>query len=166
MKNIYEVYEECKEICEAFQIPICKNINLKVNSRAKKRWGLCTLECQDEYTIEISDRLLMDEVSEEATFNTMIHELLHTCPDCMNHGKEWKHWANIINANTCYSIKRTTSCAEKGIEPIVKSPKYTVSCSGCNKKWYYNRAGTVVKKINRCKCPYCRTYSLSVACNR
>ena len=126
MKNIYEVYEECKEICEAFQIPICKNINLKVNSRAKKRWGLCTLECQDEYTIEISDRLLMDEVSEEATFNTMIHELLHTCPDCMNHGKEWKYWANIININTCYSIKRTTSCAEKGIDPIVKSPKYTV----------------------------------------
>ena len=168
MKNVYKVYNDCMRICLDLNIPVADfdSIDVEVNSRAKKRWGLCSLNPDGIFTIQISDRLLSDEVSEEATFNTMIHELLHTCPNCMNHGKEWKYWANIINTNTCYNIKRTTSCAEKGIEPIVKSPKYTISCSGCNKKWYYNRAGVVVKKINRCTCPYCKTYSLSVACNR
>ena len=90
MKNVYKVYNDCLKICFDLNIPVANTIHVKVNTRAKKRWGLCTLECEDEYTIEISDRLLADEISEEATFNTMIHELLHTCPNCMNHGKEWK----------------------------------------------------------------------------
>lgn len=166
MKNVNKVFEDCKKICLELDIPIAENISVKVNSRAKKRWGLCTLECQDEYIIEISNRLLADEISEEATFNTMIHELLHTCPDCMNHGKRWKHWADIINSNTKYNIKRTSSCQEKGIESISNMPKYTVTCNICNAKWYYNRAGRVVENINRCKCPYCNIKSLILTHNR
>lgn len=166
MKNIKKVYEDCADICNGFNIPIAKTIYLKVNSRAKKRWGLCTLECEGEYTIEISDRLLADNVSEEATFNTMIHELLHTCPNCMNHGKEWKYWADVINRNTCYNIKRTTSCAEKGIENIPKTPKYTVTCNKCGRRWFYNRAGSVIQNVRRCKCPYCNVRSLECEVNR
>ena len=166
MKNVWKVYDDCRKICLELNIPIADCIMVKVNSRAKKRWGLCTLECQDEYIIEISDRLLNDNVTEEATFNTMIHELLHTCPNCMNHGKEWKKWANVVNMNTDYNIKRTTSCEEKGIEKEVKLTKYTVTCSLCNRKWYYNRAGSVIQHISICKCPYCNKKSLSYVQNR
>lgn len=166
MKDIKKVYNDCANICKNLNIPIANVIYLKVNNRAKKRWGRCILECEGEYIIEISDRLLNDEVSEEATFNTMIHELLHTCPNCMNHGKEWKYWASVINKNTSYNIKRTTSCEEKGIERIKKTPKYTVVCNRCDRKWNYNRAGSVIKNINRCKCPYCNIRSLEYKINR
>ena len=110
--------------------------------------------------------VIADEIKEEATFNTMIHELLHTCPNCMNHGKEWKKWADIINKNTVYNIKRTTSSAEKGIEAPVKTPKYTVTCTDCGREWFYNRAGTVIQSIRRCRCPYCRTTHLTYEQNR
>ena len=166
MKNVDKVFSDCVKICKDLNIPVADCIYVKINRRAKKRWGLCTLECKDEYTIEISDRLLDDNISEEATFNTMIHELLHTCPNCMNHGKEWKKWAKVINDNTKYTIKRTTSCEEKGLETVVVLPKYTVACYRCNKNWYYNRAGNVIKNLNRCRCPYCNTKSLVLAVNR
>ena len=160
MKNLYKVYSDCVSICERHKIPIADVVHIEVNSRAKKRWGLCTKNSDESFTIQISNRLLKDDVSEEATFNTMIHELLHTCPNCMNHGAEWKMWANVINRNTKYNIKRTTSCAEKGIE--APAPKYIVACRICNHKWNYNRAGTVIKSISRCKCPYCKDYTLFV----
>ena len=166
MKSVYKVYNDCLKICFDLNIPVADIIHVKVNTRAKKRWGLCTFECEGEYTIEISDRLLADEISEEATFNTMIHELLHTCPNCMNHGKEWKRWADTVNRNTKYTIKRTTSYEEKGIEKPVNIPKYTVKCSDCGRKWFYNRAGSVIQNLNRCKCPHCNTKHLTYIQNR
>lgn len=163
MKNLYKVYSDCVSICEKHKIPIADVIHIEVNSRAKKRWGLCTKNSNESFTIQISDRLLKDDVSEEATFNTMIHELIHTCPNCMNHGKEWKKWAEVINKNTNYNIKRTTSCAEKGVEnPIATMPRYIVKCTNCFSEWYYDRAGRVIKNIGRCKCPYCKDYTLYI----
>ena len=160
MKNLYKVYSDCLKICKDNNIPIADVIHVEVNSRAKKRWGLCTKHPNGEYTIQIAEKLLNDDVSIEATFTTMLHELIHTCPNCMNHGAEWKLWAEIINRVTGYNIKRTTSCEEKGIEPV--APKYVVVCRRCNSRWNYNRAGTVIKSINRCKCPYCKDYTLFV----
>ena len=162
MKSIYKVYSDCCAICFSFDIPIADEIHLKINTRAKRRWGLCRYISRGVYEIEISDRLLNDDVSEEATFNTMIHELIHTCPDCMNHGKEWKKWADVINRNTNYTIKRTTSCEEKGFKEVKKSYKYEVKCRDCGAKWHYNRAGNVIKNIRNCKCPYCKDFTLFV----
>ena len=163
MKNLYKVYFDCLKICKDNNIPIADVIHVEVNSRAKKRWGLCTKNSDGTFTIQIAERLLKDDVSEEATFNTMIHELLHTCPNCMNHGAEWKMWANVINRNTKYNIKRTTSCEEKGLEaPAPKAPKYIVACRTCNHKWNYNRAGSVIQNLSRCKCPYCKDYTLYI----
>lgn len=164
MKSIYKVYSDCCAICFSFDIPIADEIHLKINTRAKRRWGLCRYISRGVYEIEISDRLLNDDVSEEATFNTMIHELIHTCPDCMNHGKEWKKWADVINRNTNYNIKRTTSYAEKGVEP--PAPKYIVGCRTCSHKWYYNRAGAVVQNFAYYKCPYCKDFTLYMRTNK
>lgn len=167
MKNLYEAFYRCVRICEENNIPIANSeeIEVEVNSRAKKRWGLCTKNPNRTFSIQISDRLLKDDVDEAATFNTIIHELLHTCPNCMNHGKQWKIWAEVINRNTKYTIKRTTSCAEKGIAPPPpKPPKYVITCRKCRAKWFYNRAGAVVKNVGRCKCPYCNDYTLIMSC--
>ena len=115
---------------------------------------------------QISDRLLQDNITEEATFNTMLHELLHTCPNCMNHKAEWKHWADVINAHyPKYNIKRTTSCEEKGMESIDQMAKYIVTCNECGRNWHYMRNCSVIKRISKCKCPYCLDYTLYVTTN-
>lgn len=166
MKNLYEAYSKCRAICFSLDIPIADSIKVEVNTRAKKRWGLCTNNGNGNYTVQIAERLLQDDVSEEATFNTLLHELLHTCPNCMNHGENWKHWADIINRTyPKYNIQRTTSCEEKGIESTNSLAKYIVTCDECGHHWYYMRNCGVIKRINKCKCPYCLDYTLSVTVN-
>ena len=166
MKNLYEAYSKCRAICFSLDIPIADSIKVEVNTRAKKRWGLCTNNGNGTYTIQIAERLLQDDVSEEATFNTLIHEMLHTCPNCMNHGEHWHHWANEINyAYPQYNIKRTSSCEEKGIESTDSLAKYIITCNKCNHHWYYMRNCGVVKRVKRCKCPYCMDYTLSLTTN-
>lgn len=39
MKNVYKVYNDCLKICLDLNIPVANSIYVKVNSRAKKRWG-------------------------------------------------------------------------------------------------------------------------------
>lgn len=31
--------------------------------------------------------------------SVLLHEIIHTCPDCWNHGRQWKKWARHLNAN-------------------------------------------------------------------
>ena len=72
-------------------------------------------------------------MDDDALMNTLIHEYLHTCPKCMNHGKIWQKYARKINEKYHYNIKRTTSSAEKGIKEETEKPKYIVTCPHCGK---------------------------------
>ena len=40
-----------------------------------------------------------DEIDDNATKTTIIHEILHSCEKCMNHGPEWKKLAELVNKN-------------------------------------------------------------------
>lgn len=139
-------------------------VNVKINSRAKRRWGRC---CYDIYSpkwedcrfvIEISDRLLNDEVSEDALMNTMVHELLHTCKDCMNHGKIWKKLAAMVNSKYGLNIKTCTSAAEKNIKDDYVAPdkKYVLRCPACGHIWKRARMTNAVKypELYGCSCGY------------
>lgn len=110
---------------------------VKVNSRLTRVWGNCgyTKYASDwercSYVINISSRLLSDDVSDNALMDTLIHEILHTCRGCMNHGGRWKKLASIVNAKFGLNIKRCTSSEEKHIkeDPIIY--KYAVKCPRC-----------------------------------
>ena len=59
----------------------CGNvIKLEVNTRAMKRWGQCTCLGGNNYAISINVILLRDDTNIDGLKNTIIHELLHTCP--------------------------------------------------------------------------------------
>ena len=85
--------EKCKEILQKEKIPVCEKIKaLKINDRIRSRFGSCRKvqsgqRDTEEYLIEVSGRLME---SEDKTIETvLLHELLHTCYGCMNHGKRW-----------------------------------------------------------------------------
>lgn len=171
MKNVKELVERAIEECEAVGIPIGCIVSVKVNSRAKSRWGRCKKISYYSYEIEISSRLLGDDVSDKATMNTVVHEVLHTCADCMNHGALWKKYANIMNRNYGYNIKRCTSCDEKGIErtPSQEEYRFVIKCEKCGHKYYYKREGKVVKLLTRygknsgCACGVCGSKNLELS---
>lgn len=155
--------------CVLCNIPYGNILKIEPNSRAKTRWGQCK-KVPGGFTINISTRLLEDGVDEKSLMNTVLHEVLHTCPDCMNHGAKWKMYAGRLNSKFGYNIKRCTSSEEKGVKVDYHKPeyKYIVKCEDCNLKCYYFRKGEVVKRVmarpytHGCRCGRCRSGRLTL----
>lgn len=164
MKNLNNLFNQCIKEVKAIGIEPGNIVAVTVNTRAKTRWGQ-TKKNGNSYTINISDRILQDEQDDLIAKDTIIHEILHTCTDCMNHGFNWKALANKVNrAYPQYHISRTTSAEEKGIEARkAVDYRYNVICKECGNTWNYDRAGKVVQNTGRFYCP-CGG-KLTVKCN-
>lgn len=153
-----EINEKLKQIiieAQALNIPVPQNINndVFINARPKKRFGCCKLK-DDVFTIEISEFVL--KCSEKSVKNILAHELLHTCKGCFEHGQLWKCYAEKMNAEYGYNIKRTSSFEELGLERPEESCqiKYIIRCKKCGREYPRQRYTCVMKKLNayRCNC--------------
>jgi len=139
---VLSVAEEARSL----GIPVSRRIKKVVlNTRAKSRLGSCRREkkpLQEEFfVIELSRRLGEAEVFKIK--EVIAHELLHTCPGCMNHGKKWKLYAQMMNETFGYEITRTYTDEKMGISPLPSAEqyRYTVVCKGC---------GAVIRRKRRC----------------
>lgn len=159
MKNLNMLFEESVAELNAIGIIPGNVSSLVVNTRAKKRWGYCRKLPDGRYEIQISDRLLFDDVDDTSTKNTIIHELLHTVEGCLCHTGKWKKLAERVNrAYSQYNIKRTSTAEEKGIDekPIIPTYKYTVKCPQCGTVYRRIKKTKLVKYPERYRCGICR----------
>lgn len=164
MHDVNELFEEAKTVLDLCNIPYWKVTSVTINTRAKNRWGLCKYSrITNTYSIEISRRLLADDVPHESALGTMVHELLHAHRNHMSHTGEWKRCAEIINKRfPKLNIKRCSSAAELGVKDEqgrAEAAKYIITCSHCGQKSYYMRKSRVVQLIQsgslRCTCQRC-----------
>ena len=149
-KLLQEVILEAKQL----NIPVSQNIhpNIIVNSRAKKRFGLCKRK-GNEFIIEISS--IFHQAESKMVKQTLAHEVLHTCPDCFDHQYLWRTYANKMNRAYGYNISRTGSYENLGVANIVQETyrfKYTIICQSCNRKSYRERISNLIKHPERYKC--------------
>ena len=153
MKDINKVYETCSKKLADIGIQHGNIKDVSINKRAKRRWGTCK-RIGNIYSIEISSILLDDDVSDEATETTMIHELLHSCKGCFNHGNEWKRLANKVNKAYGYNVKRVTTSDEKGIAPEVVGKKHKIVCQKCGLVAWRMRDSKLTRhpELFRCRC--------------
>lgn len=173
MKNLITLLNDAKAILDSLNIPYGR-VRIYANARYTRKWGTCTYMGGNLYKIEIATRLLKDDVSYEATMDTVIHELLHAYKNRMCHTGDWKKCAEIVNkAYPQYHIKRCTSAAEKGFNTetyIMESVKYVITCEGCGTKNYYRRKSKVVQyimkypKTHGCRCSKCGCGRFTVDC--
>ncbi len=86
-------------------VPISREIRpgLVMNTRARRRLGCCVYR-DGAFTMEVSARILEDPQLFKAT---LLHELLHTCYGCQNHGKRWKAYAQKVGEALGVEITRT-----------------------------------------------------------
>ena len=134
----------------ALGIPVSERIcpHVAVNRRAVGRFGCCVKAGQG-YRIELSARLL--EAGEEACLQTLAHEVLHTCPGCRDHGKLWKSYAARMNAAYGYTIARTSTCEELGVEDTRKI-RYRLVCGRCGREFLRTRRSPLVDHPERYRC--------------
>ena len=142
--------EQLQGELRALGIPISKKIlpAVTVNTRAKRRLGCCIYR-DSVYQIEVS-AALMDDPQRLRT--TLVHELLHTCPGCRNHGEKWKAYAGIVNQAWGMEITRTVP-VEGDAEPLRHEEiKYIIQCQQCGAQITRYRKSKVVKAPWRYRC--------------
>ena len=163
MKDLMTLVAECESELRSLGYKPCENITWSVNTRAKKRWGQCKYTSATTCSISIAERLLQDHVDDQAVKNTIMHELIHTISagngkHASGHTGRWKEIAAVVNYRLPqYTIKRTTSSAEKGIEPIVREKRieYTIRCTHCGKEYHRERMSKLVSQPERYRCGNC-----------
>ena len=148
-----EYLEKAISMIKALHIPVSIAINpdVVVNERATKIWGRCKRNPNKSYDIEINIRLLA-EANDDAIIEIMLHEVLHTCPDCLNHGPLWKQYAKEVNKAYGINISRTSSAEALGVE---RKYKYHLQCENCGGDIYRQNKSDMVKYPNFYHCAKC-----------
>ena len=157
MKDIQMIYNDCIEDCYAIGIYPNTTRNLVVNNRAKSRWGQATIS-RNRYgeitvkKIEISSRLMRDDVDDYPSRNTMMHEILHCVDGTDGHTGKWKRIAEEIN-NAYPDKYHITRCSDYSdyirAEESHEDYKYVVYCPCCGAKWFYRRKSKTVSRHER-----------------
>lgn len=146
MRNLNDYYYACMRELNTLGIQYGCIDSIKVNNRAKARWGICKMLPCGHFAIEINSALLRYDVPEKVLKETIIHEMIHTCPGCFNHGAKWKAIADSVNRFYGYNVSRTTSEKEKGCsldrKPITM--KYAIQCPSCG---FTHRSSKLTKTI-------------------
>lgn len=129
MKDLNRLYADCVLEMVRIGMDISSNITkISVNKRLSRALGRCIMQDRT-YRIEVQPCMLADDVDDRMTKNTIIHELLHTCPGAFNHGYEFQRRARQVNALLGYSISTTTNVnvlTDAGV--ILKQPHYRYGC--------------------------------------
>ena len=174
-EKVQEVLDELKAIGVRIETTVY-DYKLELNERALSRFGQCSKKTRyrkDYYTIQINNFHNMID-SETEVKNTLVHEIIHSMPNCMNHGEVWKRIAlkysraygiDIARTNRHekysqfrkeYEAQKTNSAGE-----IIGTNKYkyAVTCTCCGKEWKYQKRSKIVElayKGKKLECPYCK----------
>jgi len=135
----------------ALKIPVSREIcpQVRLNRRARTRFGCC-IRRDGAYTIELSAKLA-EEGSEDAILQVLVHEVLHTCYGCSNHGARWKGYAQRMNAAYGYRVRRTDNYTELGIEDD-RPVRYWVVCAKCGQRIPRMKRSPLVDHPERYRC--------------
>lgn len=163
MRDLTKLVAECRADLLSLGYKPCENIEWRIDSRAKKRWGQCRYTASlKACVILISNRLLQDDVDDQAAKDTIMHELIHTVRDkngkpASKHTGLWKQIAEDVNTRLPqYTIKRTTSCTEKGVEPAKLSQvNYILRCEHCGMEIHRERMSKVISHPEKYRCGNC-----------
>lgn len=144
MKNLRKLYNECVLELKQINMDISNRITeVKTNGRLRTVLGRCAYNYRTEnYSIEINPCLLTDEAEAQAVKETLIHELIHTCPGCMNHGYEWKRRGDRVNRMLGYDVCRLRNISDLeawGVKVKREEWKYALVCDNCGSQYRFKR---------------------------
>lgn len=122
-------------------------------------------EAPDGYGLHISrtfEQIPNTQMARNRFVSSMIHELIHTQPKCMNHGRYFQYLCKLVNkAYPQYQIKTSTSSEEVGLVlENTRQPKYKIICQKCNQEYLYFRK--LKYDISEYRCTHCGNEQLKM----
>ena len=158
MKDYMAMFNEAMNVVKDLGIETGNIVDVRLNYRAKNRFGQCKRNnLLNRYELNFNHLIFADEADDDAVMSVIIHEILHTCKDCMTHKGEWKRLANIVNANTKYNITRCDSYENFGIEKPKREKKhnYVFVCEKCGHVFIRERASKFTRNYHYYRCGGC-----------
>lgn len=181
-QKLEQLYQKCLQELKNIGIDMQDKekigaIDIKISTKANKRYGCCKQEDPDEnykiiqkrgyhksiryekfknHHIEISSWVM--QLNDNIAKNTILHELIHCIPYCNNHGAEFKKYANYINEKLGYQIKTRGNRKEdyQASNLIYQEDddyKYKIICENCKQEIYRKRFNkNLIKKYQCAKC--------------
>ena len=150
----------------ALGLPVSPDICPEIRfSKATSWYGQCRQNYVyggKRYKYVISISVYHAQSNERAIRNTLIHELIHTCPGCLNHGPKWKAYAQMVESRYGYSIRR--SGGDKDTDSAIQQARqakragcrnrYLLVCTKCGQNFERFRKSNLVlhPEKYRCKC--------------
>lgn len=158
MYDLMKEYNNCVEMLSSIGIYPGNIHRVIPNDRIKRSWGKCKIEPAG-FKIEINTVLLDERNPVMSLHDTLIHEILHTCPGCFDHQYNWVQLANKVNRKLGFNIARCTSVDEKILceETLMndKKAKYIVTCLRCHCRSYIYKKSGIVEKTYLYTCKKC-----------
>ncbi|NLD11470.1 hypothetical protein [Aminicella lysinilytica] len=131
--------------------------SVSVNTRARRRLGACKQtgsKMDPSFAIEIS--YICRSLRDEDLKIIVIHELLHSCNGCMNHGATWKAYASKVERELGYHISATVDYNDIGLgKETGRNFKYRITCNNCGKTMLRMRKSKVVVHPEYYRCSAC-----------
>lgn len=157
MKDLEKITEECKRKLRAINIPFDEEMTVIAQHIGNNTWGQYS---KTKKTIKVEPLLLDERIADFALENVMIHELLHSCEDCMCHTGIWKAYAKKVNSTYGYNIKTRNSYTqymtkELQHEYIFRS-KYVFQCQNCDVFTTRDRMCDLVRHPEGWRCSLCK----------
>jgi len=147
--DILAEIKEDVELLAAIGYPEIKRntYSVKINNKRAHALGRCGNRGGTHYTITINGYHLRLSPAAEV-HNTIMHEVIHSLPGCMNHGEKWKYAAQRVNR--FYDFPTISRCAnvmqkEEFNDYVNATFKYIVECQGCHQKFRFMRKSKTVK---------------------
>lgn len=160
-RRLAELSETCKEMLRALGLkPAFPVGEIRINRRAKKRLGCCKLVREagrPVFLIEISSA--MENCEDAILKEVLLHELLHTCAGCLNHGPVWKE--NARRVNEAYGTDIRTRADTDRMPGLAKDTEetrtyqYEVRCSRCGGSVYRMRRSRITEHPENYRCGRC-----------
>jgi predicted SprT family Zn-dependent metalloprotease len=137
--------------------PAGKILSIRENRRAKKRLGCCRkISTSGASGFELEISTLLREKEDRVIKEILLHELLHTCRGCLNHGAKWKAGAELMNQTYGYHITTTANYDALQLEEPEKQPyRYIICCQHCGNIGYRMRKSKVIKTPKNYRCAKC-----------
>ena len=134
------------------------------NRKGVKRIGRCKKLSNGVYEIQITENYLRN-LDPAEIHNTIMHEVIHSAKDCMNHGPNWKALAQKVNANYEFTPIQRLSYDPTALQLVKESARYFLYCSNCGREWHWQRRPKrwAYYTSGRCKCQRCgEPYSFDI----
>ena len=106
-EHVLEVYADIREKMLAIGAPVYADVTLEYMPKSlKMRMGDCKRLNKEatKFRVRLHPVFLSGFMSEASLCETLAHELVHTFPECQNHGKRFQFWCARLNAKYGWGI--------------------------------------------------------------